>query len=230
MSSDDDDWPQSLFVQWLCWVRRRRMKPVWAWKYLPSKWHTGGRGGRWRRCWQPCCFGRHDFSLPQRFSVSRLQGLRLMFIAAPQGAVTSEGLSGGDLQVEGFQVYFQGVPEALLLSSNWALQSSCFGRWSSGRFAFLSCPSNLSLLEKSVHARNTSLCEDFQIRWPVLPPDLRECMQAAHVKAVELSGASAAHCPCFRSIQEDGEHNVTVSTRIFVVFLFRRLQRNTKLL
>lgn len=41
-----------------------------------------------------------------------------MFIAAPQGAVTSEGLSGGDLQVEGFQVYFQGVPEALLLSSN----------------------------------------------------------------------------------------------------------------
>ena len=46
----------------------------------------------------------------------------------------------------------------------------------------VSCPSDWNLLEKSVHARSAGLCEDFRVRYHVLPSDFQEFAQTAHVE------------------------------------------------
>ena len=133
----------------------------------------------------------------------------------PRGAATSQGPPGGDFNVEAFQGYFQGVPEALFCPLTAAVSAghhracgvTCPNRrqaitWHAGSRALsvvrpsprtqghvpcpsaghhkecrvmcparqqaitghaghVSCPSDLSLLEKSVQAWNAGFCEDF---------------------------------------------------------------------
>ena len=65
-----------------------------------------------------------------------------------------------------------------------------------------------------MHTRSSGLCEEFRIRYRVLPPDLKEFVQTAHVEVIELPGMSAIRCLGFTSIQELGEHHGTVNLQL----------------
>ena len=65
-----------------------------------------------------------------------------------------------------------------------------------------------------MHTRSSGLCEEFRIRYRVLPPDPKEFVQTAHVEVIELPGMSAIRCLGFTSIQELGEHHGTVNLQL----------------
>ena len=72
----------------------------------------------------------------------------------------------------------------------------------------------MSLQDKSAHALNADVCKDFRFRYHVLPHDLREIVQAAHVEVLQLSCVSTVDSPGFTSMQESGELDGTVNLQL----------------
>ena len=125
----------------------------------------------------------------------------------PSGAVFCLRLPGADIDLELFESGFQRIFIPLFLASDFPLAipqlpvEDLFRKSVVRHPHNMTCPSCLGPEKHGMYRLGAGLLKDFSVGYFVLPLDVEEFAQAAHMEVVELSGMTSVHCPFSTAVE-----------------------------